>query len=208
VTDVLTPAETLLREEFSQAWQHFRHLESMRSQYLAFAFTITLAALAAAIPLIGDIGGASGNTLLVVGVFVSLYCLIIGLLFFSVRKIRIALAHYRRTMDDVRHYFYCRARSELDYDTASLTITGRRYAVLGLRLLRLQTTSEAVLLTLLAIGGVAEATCTVGVFAVGPAWWHVVLILGLCLFVGLVVAAVVRFAWIERHDEFAAQAHQ
>jgi hypothetical protein len=47
--DVPTSAETLLRDEFGQAWQHFRHLESMRSQYLAFTFTITLASLAAAI---------------------------------------------------------------------------------------------------------------------------------------------------------------
>ena len=53
--DVLTSAETLLRDEFGQAWQHFRHLETMRSQYLAFAFTITLAALAAAIPLLANI---------------------------------------------------------------------------------------------------------------------------------------------------------
>lgn len=78
---VLASAEALLHEEFGQSWQHFRHLETMRGQYLAFAFTVTLASLAASIPLVAGVDEIDGTTLLPAGVFVLLYCLVIGFLY-------------------------------------------------------------------------------------------------------------------------------
>jgi hypothetical protein len=206
--DVLASAEALLRDEFGQAWQHFRHLETMRSQYLAFAFTITLASVAAAIPLIANIEEISSIILLLTAVFILLYCLIIGSLYFSVRKIRIALAHYRKIIEDIRHYFYHRARSEFDYDTEHLNITGRTYTVLGWRLFRLQTTSELILVAFLAISGVAEAICAASIFTLAPTWWQATITLASLLCVTLIIAAVSRFAWVQRDDEFSAQSHQ
>ena len=206
--DALTSAETLLRDEFGQAWQHFRHLETMRGQYLAFAFTITLASLAAAIPLVANIDGASSLMLVLTGLFVQLYCLIIGSLYFSVRKIRIALAHYRQTIEDIRLYFYPRARTDFTYDTERLDITGQKYTVLGWRLFRLQTTSESILIAFLAVSGIVEAGCTSSVFALGPVWWHATLVVASAVCVALVIAAVARFAWLQRDDEFSSQSHQ
>ncbi len=206
--DVLTSAETLLRDEFGQAWQHFRHLETMRSQYLAFAFTITLASVAAAIPLIANIEEISSIILLLAAVFILLYCLILGSLYFSVRKIRIALAHYRKIIEDIRRYFYHRARSDFNYDTEHLNITGRTYTVMGWRLFRLQTTSELILVAFLAISGVAEAICAASIFTLTPTWWQATLTVASLLCVTLVIAAVLRFAWVQRGDEFSAQSHQ
>jgi hypothetical protein len=137
----------------------FRHLEAMRGQYLAFAFTITLASFAAAIPLIASIDDISGNILLLVAVFLLSYGLTLGSLYFSVRKIRIALGHYQQEIEEILSYFCHRARSDFHYDTARLNITNRTYAVLGWRLFRLQTTSESILAAFLAIGGAAEAIC-------------------------------------------------
>jgi hypothetical protein len=206
--DVLTPAETLLRDEFAQAWQHFRHLESMRSQYLAFTFTITLASLAAAIPLIANFGENSSLVLLLTGVFILLYSLILASLYFSVRKIRIALAHYRQVTEEIRYYFYHRARSEFHYKTDRLNITGRTYTVLGWRLFRLQTTSESILMVFLVIAGVAEAICASSVFTLAPAWWQWTLAIFSLTCVIVVIAAVSRFAWVQRDDEFSSQSHQ
>jgi hypothetical protein len=206
--DVLASAETLLRDEFGQAWQHFRHLETMRSQYVAFAFTITLASFAAAIPLIASIGEVDSVTVLLVGVFIQLYCLILGSLYFSVRKIRIVLAHYRRTIEDVRHYFYRRTKPDFGFDIRRLDISREAYAVLGWRLFRLQTTSELILIALLAIGGVTEGICAFSVFTLTHTWWQATLIVILSTCVATIVAAVGRFAWIQREDEFSSQAHQ
>jgi hypothetical protein len=205
---VLASAEVLLREEFGQAWQHFRHLETMRGQYLAFAFTVTLASLAASIPLVAGVDEVDGTTLLLAGVFVLLYCLVIGFLYFSVRKIRIVLAHYRRTIEDIRHHFFHRARGDLGFDVARLDLADRTYTVLGWRLFRLQTTSESILVAFLAIGGVAEAACAGGVLTLAHTWWQATLAVVSFVCVGLVLAAVSRFAWVQRDDEFSSQVHQ
>jgi hypothetical protein len=39
-----------LLAEFDQAWTHYRHVESMRTQYLGFFFTISLGSTALAVP--------------------------------------------------------------------------------------------------------------------------------------------------------------
>jgi hypothetical protein len=206
--DTLASAETLLRDEFGQAWQHFRHLEAMRGQYLAFAFTITLASFAAAIPLVANIGENTSTVVLLAGVFIQLYCLILASLYFSVRKIRIALAHYRKIIDDIRRYFYDRARDDFDYNTGDLTITGQGFTILGWRIFRLQTTSESILIAFLVISGAAEAVCVGSIFTLTPAWWHVTLVVVAFACVVVVIAAVSRFAWVQRGDEFSSQAHQ
>jgi hypothetical protein len=203
----LTAAETLLRDDFGQAWQHFRHLETMRSQYLAFAFTITLASYAAAITLVANIEKIDSMVVLLTGVFVQLYCLVVGSLYFSVRKIRVVLAHFRRTIEDVRHYFYDRVKTGFDYDTGRLDISRQSYTVLGWRLFRLQTASELILIAFLVVSGVVEAICAVGIFALAPTWWQATLVVILFACVATIVTAVMRFAWVQREDEFSAQAH-
>jgi len=204
--DVLKSAETLLRDEFGQAWQHYRHLETMRSQYLAFSFTITLASLAAAIPLLAHATKTIG-TLLLTGVFVQLYCLIVGSLYFNVRKIRIVLSHYRKTIQSVRSYFYDRTQ-DLAYDTGRLNITRRTYAIAGWRPLRIQATSESILLTFLFIGGLADAICTVNTFTLSLTWWQATLVVVLFVGVATVIASVSIFAWVHRNDEYTSRARQ
>jgi hypothetical protein len=205
--NALTAAETLLRDDFGQAWQHFRHLETMRSQYLAFAITITLASYAAAIPILADIEKIDSVVVLTTGSFVQLHSLILGSLYFSVRKIRIVLAHYRRTIEDVRRYFYDRVKADFEYDTGRLNISRQSYTVLGWRLFRLQTASELLLIAFLVVSGVVEAICAFGIFALAPPWWQATLVVILLACVATIVTAVIRFAWIQRDDEFSAQAH-
>ncbi len=204
--DVLTSAETLLRDEFGQAWQHYRHLETMRSQYLAFSFTITLASLAVAIPLLAH-STRTISSLLLIGVFVQLYCLIVGSLYFNVRKIRIVLSHYRKTIQSVRCYFYDRAQ-DFTYDTGRLNITRRTYAIAGWRPLRIQATSESILLTFLLIGGLAESICTISAFTLSLMWWETTLVVLLFAGAMTVVASVSTFAWIHRNDEYTSRARQ
>jgi hypothetical protein len=108
----------------------------------------------------------------------------------------------------VRSYFYGRARGDFAYDTERLNIAGRTYTVLGWRLFRLQTTSESILLVLLVIGGVAEVVCTGSVLALAPNWWQAALIIVTLTCVMAVIAAVSRFAWVQRGDEFSSQSHQ
>lgn len=202
-----TAAEALLRDDFGQAWQHFRHLETMRGQYLAFAFTVTLASYAAAIPLIANIEQIDSVVVLLAGVFVQLYALVLGSLYFSVRKIRVVLAHYRRTIEDIRNYFYDRAKTDFDFDTRRLDISRQKYAVLGWRLFRLQTASEVILIAFLVASAVAEAICVFVTVTLTPPWWQASLVLILFTCVATIVTAVIRFAWTQRQDEFSAQTH-
>lgn len=126
----------------------------------------------------------------------------------SIRKIRIVLAHYRRTFEGIRHYFYHRAGDAFGYDTAGLNITGRTYTVLGWRIFRLQTTSESILMAFLVVGGAAEAVCAGSIFTLTPTWWQATFAVASFVCVALVIAAVSRFAWVQRDDEFSSQAHQ
>ena len=88
-------AELLLRDEFAQAWNHFRHLEVLRSQYLSFAFSITLALLAGTVPLVITPRYVPEVILLAAGIGM-IYALIVGSLYLSIRKIRHLLRYFQR----------------------------------------------------------------------------------------------------------------
>jgi hypothetical protein len=144
-----------LTHEFEQAWEHYRHLENLRNQYLSYALTVTLAALAASIPL-SEVVGTNPQLLLVSSVLILAYTLLVAMTCAGVFKIRSLNNHYYLVILSVREHLL-RGPSAGAFDERLLN--RRRYggkAPFG-GVLSIQGWSEFVLLVLLTLATVASS---------------------------------------------------
>lgn len=106
-TKYLGKAEKLLLLEFKEAWQHYRHLELMRMQYLAFFFTLIFGCIGFTITALKDLQPQNtSQTLLGVFSLTWLLQMLTIVMFASVRKIRFVLMHYENVMKQVRAIIY------------------------------------------------------------------------------------------------------
>ncbi len=130
-------SEQLLLREFDETWAHYRHLESTRSQYLGFFFTVTLAAIGAGIPAARSDATAHGGTLLLILVFLVVYGELARFLYVSIVKMGAVLALYDLRRDQVR--------TELHLDPSKLSVRTLPSAALGSQLFSVQRSAETVL---------------------------------------------------------------
>lgn len=199
----ITQADALLRDEFGQAWQHYRHLEVLRGQYIGFAFTVTFASLALTVPLIAS-SPQVGSITLPIGAFLLFYGLFVGSLYLNVRKIRFLLAHYQKVLEDVRAYFYDHIPN-LDFDVDGLNVLRVDHPLIRSRLFRSQTTSESILAMLLIVATGTQMIFIIVTLRAHPQWWHVVIMLAMGAGIILIATCVLSFAWRHRRDPHADQ---
>jgi len=98
--------DELLTREFDQAWNHYRHLESLRSQYLGFFFTLTIGTAAFAVPALRKPSLDQAPTVLAAGAFLTIYCLFIMTLYLAVRKAGVVMDQYDDVIQYVRGHCY------------------------------------------------------------------------------------------------------
>jgi heme/copper-type cytochrome/quinol oxidase subunit 4 len=98
--------EFLLRE-FQEAWTQYRHIESMRVQYLGFFFTVILGSLGFAITMLKDLSGKNVS-LLFFGLLSMIWVLnwLTIFLYTSVRKSGFVLGHYNNVINNIRGRIY------------------------------------------------------------------------------------------------------
>jgi hypothetical protein len=93
-------------QEYQQAWDQARHLETMRGQYLGFLFTVALGSAALAIPAVGaGVLNDSLDLLMLCG-FLTIFFLLTALIYVSVVKLGAVFAQYQRGIHIIRNYFY------------------------------------------------------------------------------------------------------
>lgn len=142
VTDQ-TRKQQLIRE-WEQAWNHNRHLESTRSQYLGFFFTVTLASVSVSIGLMKGVADkdqpAVLTGLLVLGFVVFLITLA---LFTAIKKIGYVLAQYSTIVNSVRNEMEFPSNKEFPYKIKDLY--GYPKEVLESKLFRVQGAAEILL---------------------------------------------------------------
>jgi len=185
-----------LRDEFNQAWEHYRHIESVRTQYLALFFAVLTGAVG-----VGSQAAARSNfadTATVLAFSASLFVLTVfaAFVYVTVRKADVVMAHYETVINRVRDYFY----KWVDPDAEpfkSLNIRVRNHPMLGgkglWRLARIQTSVETVVLGTAVLTSCGQAVLLVmTLVAASPNWTAVAIETGLvatsCLaLIGLVL---------------------
>ncbi|MEV4313777.1 hypothetical protein [Actinocrispum sp. NPDC049592] len=193
----------LLRDEFGQAWQHYRHLELLRGQYVSYAFSITLGAIALSIPLTSQVS-ASGRLLLITSIFLAFYALIIGSMYANVRKLRLVLWHYQGVIIAIRRYVY-EADSNLQFDMRKFDVLSLDHPVIRGRLFRTQTLAESMLVAFLLADSVVAFLVARALVYEGAVWWQLCLVIVASCGVWAIAAAVIAF-WVRyRRDIHADQ---
>jgi hypothetical protein len=168
----LSKAETLLLDEFEQAWIHYRHLETMRGQYLGFFFTISLGSITLSIPAIGAGALDDAPQLVALSGFVQVFFLLTALIYISVRKLGIVLAHYERVIGLVRSHFY----AEDSTLVASLHVREMDHPVMRSRLFRVQGMAEAILRLFFFLSIFGELLLLVRLMVLRAATWQLGLV--------------------------------
>lgn len=102
---VLTRQETLLCHEFDQAWDHYRHNETTRSQYLGYFFALSLGSAAFGAQTVRSDALASALDLVLFGVFLLVFAFLTGFVYLGIRKAGVVLTHYESVWNNIRRYF-------------------------------------------------------------------------------------------------------
>jgi hypothetical protein len=103
----------LLKQEFSEAWSHYRHIENARSAYFAFAVTAIGGVLAFVASLIKG-GSDMDEHYAVLVAALLLLDFLLAFIYATARKQRAVLWHYENVMLEVRRLAYGESFSELD----------------------------------------------------------------------------------------------
>ncbi|MCD4726277.1 MAG: DUF4231 domain-containing protein [Pirellulales bacterium] len=101
-------ANDLLLEEFRQAWSHYRHLESARTQYLGFFFASLFAYVGIAISATKNVQpeNTAWVALLLLTLNWLLFILTLSLFVGGIRKMGNLLFHYENTWKTIRATVY------------------------------------------------------------------------------------------------------
>lgn len=166
----LTRQETLLCHEFDQAWDHYRHNETTRSQYLGYFFALSLGSAAFGAQTVRSDALASALDLVLFGVFLLVFAFLTGFVYLGIRKAGVVLTHYESVWNNIRRYFYTDAdiRNE---PYRSLSVRGYDHRALRSRWTRLQASSEFVVLFFSALTVVSQALISARLFVIHNASW-------------------------------------
>ena len=180
------PIDQHLLREWDQAWDHYRHLESTRSQYLGFFFTVLVASTGLAVGLLKDVSSSAQATvvfgLTVLG-FID-FLITVGL-FTAIKKTGYVLKRYEVIMKTVRQRSGFSSSQELPFDLADMK--GYPGAVLDSRMFSVQRSAEVILgvSSFLFVVLLASLAAFLYTPAVSFKQWHQVMGLGMAI-VGVV----------------------
>lgn len=113
--------ESQLLREWEQAWNHYRHLESSRSQYVGFFFTVLLATISIAIGFMKGIT-LDSKPIVIFGliglIFVDFFITIS--IFIIIKKTGYVLRRYEIIIETVREEFGVESSEKLPFDLADM----------------------------------------------------------------------------------------
>ena len=170
----LTRAETLMLEEYQQAWDHSRHLETIRGQYLGFFFTVALGSAAVAIPIVG---AALNNRvrLLMFSGFLTVFFLLTSLIYISVVKFGLILGQYQRGIHLIRDYLYAESNTPEDL-IQWMRFRELRNPLVTSRLFSVQTAAERILRLFLFLTTFATSLVGLRLRTLQAPWWQIALV--------------------------------
>jgi hypothetical protein len=161
----LTKEEILLCHEFDQAWEHYRHNETARSQYLGYFFALTVGSAAFGTQAVNSHSLSSALDLLLLGVFILTFAFLTGFVYLGIRKAAVVLAHYESVWNNIRKYFYTNADFQSE-PYSSLSIRSSDHRALRSRWTRMQSSSEFVILFFSGVAVISQALLTARLFII------------------------------------------
>lgn len=175
-------AQELLLQEFKEAWVHYRHVETTRSAYLGFFFTVTFGVLSFVTSILAK-DSAKENVLFAVLILGWVLNLTTTCIYGAIHKCGVVLAHYETIMNRVRKIVYGGAYSEMH---ALLYVRESPNPVMRLPFFSVQKTAERILvIAQVILGGALASACALG-WHEGHLRDHQLVILGVLL-VSLIV---------------------
>lgn len=104
----------LLKNEFDQAWQHYRHVEVARNTFLGFILTIIIGSIGLA--LTGSTDLLSPNEIMFLGIFFLAFLISLTLVYMAaaVYKLKFVRDHYRHVWDKIRKKCYKKQYTQLN----------------------------------------------------------------------------------------------
>ena len=166
----LSKQETLLFHEFDQAWDHYRHNETTRSQYLGYFFALSLGSAAFGAQTFRSGALSSALDLILFGIFLLVFAFLTGFVYLGIRKAGVVLTHYESAWNQIRKYFY----SDVDIQSepySSLSIRSYNHRALRSRWTRLQSSSEFVVLFFSGLTVISQALVSARLFMIHNASW-------------------------------------
>ena len=151
--------------EYQQAWDHYRHIENARTQYLGFFFTASLGGVALAAPILAANAGRLDIQLVSLGSFTAVFEVFALFVLMSVSRFGVVLLRYDIAMTRIR---WRRARiTKVRPKAATYLWTGHSPAWRSA-----QRAAEAIVMGFLAVGVVTF------VIVVGVAVTHSFFVIG------------------------------
>lgn len=157
-----------LAAEYDQPWDHYRHTETQRLQYLGYFFTVSLGSAALAGPVLSSAGPDTESRTIAVALFMAVFQTSTYFVFLSVHRFGAVLEHYLQAMVLLR-----RRRAELanvddPFATILNTRESPRLASMGTPF-RVQAAAERILFAALMLGAAISAGA-LAVAAAGLRW--------------------------------------
>lgn len=186
-----------------QAWSHYRHLESQRSQYLGFVFTAVLGVSGLLVAVVS--GGKSNVEAVVAGAAIMSFVLLLlcFLIYAAVRKVGAALHFHHAEIDAVRLQLFKEFVDESDDFGSRQYARHRVPALMKTKIFSTQGIAELTLLSFLCAFWACQVSLAVyaAFFATGPGVWRFAIVgLGVVAF-GLAVAHLIFHFAVSRRKE-------
>jgi heme/copper-type cytochrome/quinol oxidase subunit 4 len=168
----LTKAEALMLEEYHQVWEHARHMETMRSQYLGFFFTVTLGLAVLAVPTIS--AGALNNParLVVLSGFLTVFFLFTAFIYIAIRKTGVVYGRYVGAIHLIRDHFLVNRRG-LETVLSWLRFLESDIPIMRSRLFRIQTTAEFIIRLFMLLTVFAAGLISIRLISIKATAWQV-----------------------------------
>jgi hypothetical protein len=166
----LANQEALLFHEFNQAWDHYRHNETTRSQYLGYFFALSLGVAGFGTQTVKSSSLSSPLELILLEVFLLVFAFLAGFVYLGIRKAGIVLGHYESVWNNIREHFYVGVDTRTD-PYRSLNIRSYDHRALRSRWTGIQVSSEFIVLFFSALTIISEFLITARLFVIHNANW-------------------------------------
>jgi len=180
---------SLLLRDYEQAWEHLRHVETVRIQYTGFFFTIVLGSIALAVPLFVQ-RAESSPALVIASCFAGALTTFSSSLYLSMRRMGVQLRHYRRSIEKIRNHYY--GGSVLDEDLKAHFAAEALAKQAG----AIQRTNELIILSFTFATLLVELLIVSAIFIEGGRWWQTGI--AIIVFLGSAVPVGVAARWSRR----------
>jgi hypothetical protein len=200
------PGNDHLAREWEQAWNHYRHLETTRTQYLGFFFTVLVASIGLAVGLLKDVKPPDLPAVLF-GLFVLaevVFLITLGL-YTAIKKTGYVLKRYETIINSVRNKSDFASSKDFPFDLSDMI--DYPAAVLDAKVYSVQRTAELTL-GVISVGLISLLLISAGYIVFGSSLkfscWHkmssIIIVVSSAVYLAFVFFPLAKERWRKRGE--------